>query len=151
MRKIFSSIALFLTVMSLSAYTCGQQGPTPPSVTLTWVQGTPPTGYTIAFNCVYRGTAPGVYTIPALFCSTAPITSYLDSSVTRGDTYDYAVTATVKGLAESAYSNNAVAAVPAQPGGITPPSLQPPVDASLRNQERNGTVTSLVAKADYGR
>lgn len=95
-------LSLFCVILACTACPA-QNGPTPPSVTLHWIQapaGTNP----IAKNCVYRGTASGVYTLPALFCSTAPIISYKDLQVTRGTKYFYAVTASDSVGAESAYS-----------------------------------------------
>lgn len=150
MKSIFRSLAMFVLVVVTSGYTCqGQQGPTPPSVSLTWSQGVPPSGKTISFNCVYRGSVAQVYTIPALFCSSTPISSYTDTSVVRGSTYHYAVTATITGLAESGFSNDAPAAVPAQPGGITPPGVNPTVDAKLEAPKQKGVVTDLFATVTY--
>jgi fibronectin type 3 domain-containing protein len=112
--KILQSAALSLFVMFASSFACSQNGPTAASVVLTWNQSTT-AGVTA--NCVYRGTSSGQYKIPALFCSTAPITSYTDLSVQRGTTYFYAVTAQV-GPTESGYSNE----VSAMPIPVNPPS-----------------------------
>jgi hypothetical protein len=119
--KRLLSITCF--VLFCCAYSCGQNGPTPPSVVLTWTQSTGPG--TITANCVYRGATAGNYTLPALFCSTTPITTYTDTTVTRGTTYNYAVTAKV-GATEGGYSNNAAAAVPLAPA---PPVLNVNVQA----------------------
>jgi hypothetical protein len=104
-------------ILCCSAYSCGQNGPTPPSVTLNWTQSTGPG--TITANCVYRGSVVGTYTLPAIFCSTAPVTTYTDLTVTRGTTYHYAVTAKA-GATEGGYSNDATAAIPVAPA---PPNL----------------------------
>lgn len=111
MKRFFQSFALAVFVMFSASFSCAQNGPTLPSVQLSWAQSTA-TGVTA--NCVYRGTASKTYTIPALFCSTAPIVSYTDLTVARGTTYYYAVTAQVN-KAESGYSNEAVAPVPSLP------------------------------------
>lgn len=104
MKLRILTFALLLTAIACPA----QNGPTQPSVTLNWTQSTT-TGVTK--NCVYRGTATGVYAKPALFCSTAPITSYQDQQVTRGTTFFYAVTASVGGT-ESNFSNEVTATPP---------------------------------------
>lgn len=126
-----------------------QNGPTLPSVDLTWNQGT---GLGITANCVYRGTAPGVYTLPAIFCSTTFITTYTDTTVTRGTTYHYAVTAKI-GAQESGYSNDATAAVPST---IAPPVLGTPVMTKLTSptpdcgddgMPKKGDETCIAAKS----
>lgn len=93
-------------------YSChAQNGPTSPSVTLSWVQSTGNTN-PIAKNCIYRGSAIGTYSLPALFCSTAPITTFKDTTVTRGSTFHYAVTAQDTLGAESAFSLDVAATPP---------------------------------------
>jgi hypothetical protein len=96
--------ALLPVGLLLMAFSCNaQNGPTPPAINLSWVQSIGSTN-PIAKNCVYRGTSSLVYTLPALFCSTAPVTSYNDTAVSRGTTYFYALTAIDTKGAESAYS-----------------------------------------------
>jgi hypothetical protein len=123
MRKFLQSVLLGMVVMLATSYSChAQQGPTQPSVSLSWTQSTS-TGVTA--NCVYRGSASGSYTLPALFCSTAPITTYTDSTATASTTYWYAVTAKV-GASESAYSVPLQVIVPANPNaptGLTAPTV----------------------------
>lgn len=123
--RTLKSILVFMVVLFTASFSCAQNGPTPPSVKLSWTQSTAPG---VTANCVYRGTTAGVYALPALFCSTLPITTYLDSTVARGTTYHYAVTAQVAAQ-ESNYSNDAIAIVPA---AITPPVLNGnPVETKL--------------------
>lgn len=110
-----------------AVYSCGQNGPTKPSVVLSWTQSITPG---ITANCIYRGSVSGQYTIPALYCSTTPIVTYTDATVARGGTYYYAMTARLNAI-ESGYSNEVAAAVPT----IAPPTgagaqetkLRPPV------------------------
>lgn len=136
--KKFTQIVLTLVACTfLVAPSCGQNGPTQPSVKLTWTQSTA-TGVTA--NCVYRGSATGTYTLPALFCSTAPITSYVDTTVQRGTTYHYGVTAQV-GATESGYSNDAVAPVPNAP---PPPTNNSP--SQITKLEKPGAVPVLNAQ-----
>lgn len=118
MKKIYCLLLLPVCLV-LTAYSCGQNGPTIPSATLSWTQSTTPG---VTANCVYRGTTAGTYQKPALFCSTAPITTYTDLTVQRSTTYHYAVTAQI-GLVEGPYSNDAVAAIPAAPAA---PTVNPP-------------------------
>jgi cellulose 1,4-beta-cellobiosidase len=126
MKTIARILLVILAATLLPAATChAQNGPTPPSVKLSWTQSTAPG---VTANCVYRGAAAGTYALPALYCSTIAIATYTDTTVTRGTTYHYAVTAQV-GSQESAYSNDATAVVPAT---ITPPTVQtPPVETKL--------------------
>lgn len=119
-HRIISLAVLLL--LSLNS-TC-QNGPTPPSVQLSWTQST---SSGVTANCVYRGAAAGVYVLPALFCSTAPTVSYTDLTVTRGSTYHYAVTAQI-GAQESGYSNDVTAIIPPT---IPPPVPKPPVETRL--------------------
>jgi hypothetical protein len=129
MKKVFCGIVLLA-----ATFACAQgNGPTVHSVTLNWTQGAPSTGGTLTQNCIYRGTAAGVYAPAAIFCSAIPVTTYADLTVTGGTNFHYAVTLveTVSGVTkpvESAYSNDALAAVPGSP---TPPTLGPSVTASV--------------------
>lgn len=119
-------------MLLMTAYSChGQNGPTPPSATLNWTQST---NSGVSSNCVYRGTASGAYALPALFCSSAPITSYKDSAVTRGTDYFYAVTARLSSGAETPYSNEVKA---------TPPVLNPPTGLGA-------TILTLIAVPKTG-
>lgn len=89
-------------------------GITPPKVTLNWTQSTSPN---LANNCIYRGlTTGGPYT--QLFCSASPSTQYVDSTVTRGTTYFYVVTAIDINGIESINSNETKAIVIS----VTPPT-----------------------------
>ena len=59
---------------------------------------------------VYRGNQTGgPY---SKISSLLPATSYIDASVSSGQTYYYVVTALGSGSQESGYSNEAVAAIP---------------------------------------
>ena len=77
------------------------------SVTLSWTASTS----TVVGHNVYRGTqSGGPYSV--LNSSPDASTSYKDSNVRAGSTYYYVVTAVNSSGAESAYSNQAQAAVP---------------------------------------
>lgn len=111
MKLRSTALPTIVTVLAL-AFSCNaQNGPTQPSVTLTWTQSTGSTN-PISKNCVYRGTATGVYSLPALFCSTSPVTTYKDTTVVRGTQYFYVVTAQDTTGAESGYSNEVGAKSP---------------------------------------
>ena len=73
----------FLTVLSVLFFSLGstcQNGPVAPKSILSWNQVTP---VGVAYNCVYRGSTTGVYTLPALWCSTnIPITAASEVSTT---------------------------------------------------------------------
>lgn len=133
--RAFRVLPLMFTLM----YSChAQNGPTSPSVQLNWTQSTTPG---VTANCVYRGTATKVYTMPALFCSTAPIVSYTDNSVVRGTTYFYAVTAQA-GKIESQFSNEATAPVllvnpPSGTGSVESKVIMPKLhDQGMRLEAR---------------
>ena len=114
MKKLLCLPILIL----LCAFSChAQNGPTVPSVVLSWTQSTT-TGVT--GNCVYRSLGSGTTPAPpAIFCSTTAITTYTDTTVTVGDVYVYAVTALANG-AESAYSATfTTPAIPADPNAVT--------------------------------
>lgn len=136
MRKILSILAFSL--LSISA-TC-QNGPTKPSVSLSWAQSTA-TGVTA--NCIYRGSAAGTYSLPALFCSTAPITSYTDTTVSPGTVYHYAVTAQVS-TTESQFSNDGLADVPALPAAPTL-NTPGPVTGKLQKPQSKDAPADVVA------
>jgi fibronectin type 3 domain-containing protein len=78
------------------------------SVTLTWTASTS-TGVT-GYNLYRSQTSGGPYT--QVNTSLISGTSYMDSSVTAGQTYYYVVTAVGSGGSQSSYSNQASAAVP---------------------------------------
>lgn len=125
MKFILLRSILPIYLLFAAAYSCGQNGPTQPTVNLSWTQSTTPG---VTANCVYRGsTVAGKYDLPAMFCSTLPVTSFTDQTVVRGTTYHYAVTAQV-GKTEGGYSNDAVATVPQSPA---PPSLNLPTETKM--------------------
>lgn len=138
MRKV---IIVLMSLVFCCAYSChAQNGPTQPNVALTWTQSTT-TGVTK--NCVYRGTSnAGSYVTPALFCSTVPIVSYTDSTVTASTTYHYAVTASV-GTTESAFSNDVTAVVPASPNA---PTLNTPTETGKLNKNSATLVARVIWK-----
>lgn len=131
MKRLLQATLLAVFVIATNAFTCAQNGPTQPQVNLTWTQSTTPG---ITGNCVYRGSTAGVYTLPAIFCSTAAITTYTDNSVQASTTYHYAVTAQ-KGSTESQYSNDATAVVPALPN---PPTLNNPTETGAAKKTTAG-------------
>ena len=139
--KAFKYIFSILSLVLLSIGATCQNGPTQPYISLSWTQGTG--GATVTSNCVYRGTAAGVYTLPAIYCSTTPITSYTDNTVVNGNTYHYAVTARA-GTNESAYSNDAFATVTLP----TAPVLNTPTAAKLKKPSDSNT-TNLVADVHW--
>jgi|SRR5271166_940921 len=137
LSRALSGVCMFIFVFATCSFSCAQNGPTNPSVTLSWVPSTTtsPAGTGI---CVYKGTVANTYTKPALACSDTSTlgftgcvagvcTGYLDSSLTatnRGTTYHYAVSEKFGTNTESAYSNDATAAIP----NLNPPTLNPPVE-----------------------
>lgn len=124
MKSIFRRILMVLSIGLFSISATCQNGPSPaPTTVLSWTQGAN-NGTTITANCVYRGTVAGIYTLPALYCSSTPITTYTDTTVVAGVTYHYAVTAKA-GTLESAYSNDATAVIPTMPGA---PVLGTPIE-----------------------
>lgn len=116
---------LVLLAIFLALPLAAQTGPTPPSATLSWAQSTT---QGVTKNCVYRGAAAGAYGIPALFCSTVPITSYTDATIVRGTTYHYAVTALFNAGQESAYSNDIA---------VTSPLLNAPTGLNATQVAKN--------------
>jgi chitinase len=117
MRRIAQTLLLAAFTMFATAYSCGQNGPTQPTVVLTWTQSTTAG---VTKNCIYRGTVSGQYSLPGTCIPVA--TTYTDTTPVAGTTYFYAVTAQV-GAAESAYSTPANVPVPANPNA--PTSLTP--------------------------
>lgn len=105
MKKFF--VVLLLCIAAFAAPTVHQVG-------LSWSQST---SSGLTGNCVYRGAVSGgPYT--QLSCSSAPVTTYTDTSVVGGQTYYYVVTA-VSGTQESGYSNEFKAVIPLSPSAPT--------------------------------
>ena len=129
MRKYLSLVSILVFTLLFSGYACSQNGPTTASVALSWTQST---SAGVTANCVYRGSVAGTYAKPALFCSTAPITSYVDTSVARGSTWHYSVTAQA-GALEGSYSNDVTAAVPLAPAA---PTVNNPTYTKLEKSEK---------------
>ena len=140
--KTLMLLALSL-VLFLGSSTC-QNGPTAPTVVLTWTPGTPVTGQTVAQYCIYRGLVVGVYTQPAITCISSSLTTYTDTTVARGTTYHYAVTARSV-TTESGYSNDAIAPVPLAPNA---PTVGTPTEAEYHPPVGNDVVW-LAAKVVY--
>jgi hypothetical protein len=139
--RVLSCISLLFLTLFTCAYSCGQNGPTQPSVVLTWTQSAT-SGVTA--NCVYRSTGSGTTPAPpAIYCSTAAITTYTDTSVAASTNYVYAVTAKV-GATEGGYSNTASAAIPAAPAA---PSSLTTSDIVAQNKKPSGTLQAKVAWA----
>ena len=139
--RVLSLPILFFAMM----FSCqAQNGPTQPSVLLTWTQSATPG---VTANCVYRGTTAGVYALPAIFCSTAPITSYKDTSVQRGQTYQYGVTAKISAT-EGPYSNNVQAVIPQAPAA---PALNTPstITDITKSSPLTPRVSNLEAKVEW--
>jgi hypothetical protein len=120
-------------------YSChGQQGPTQPSVSLSWTQSNTPG---VTANCVYRSTGAGTTPAPpAIFCSTTPVTSYIDNGVTANTTYVYAATAKI-GSTEGAYSNDVTAAIPISPNA---PNLNPPSETGESKPGKEPNLQAVV-------
>jgi hypothetical protein len=137
MKRFLQSFTLAVFTMFSMGLTChAQQGPTQPTVVLTWTQSTTAG---ITGNCVYRGTVSGTYSLPGICFK--PGTTYTDTTPTPGTTYYYAVTAQA-GAAESAYSVPAQVAVPANPNaptGLTAPTVtwNKPLDIHGTNDAMN--------------
>jgi fibronectin type 3 domain-containing protein len=111
---------VLIYLMFAAMYSCGQNGPTQPTVVLSWTQSTTPG---VTKNCIYRGASSGVYALPGT-CIAAN-TTYTDSTAVPGATYFYAVTAQVSGT-ESAYSAPVSVSVPTSPSaptGLTAPTV----------------------------
>jgi hypothetical protein len=85
----------------------GTQQQSQHSVALSW---DPSSSQVIGYNVYRRAGSSGSYT--KINTSVDPATSYTDTSVQSGQTYDYVTTAVDSSNAESAYSNQATAAIP---------------------------------------
>jgi len=134
MKRFAQSLLLALFVCFTATWTCAQNGPTFPSVVLTFTNVAQPTGVTATGNCIYRGSASGNYVLPALFCSTLPISTYSDNTPAASTTYWYAVT-TKAGTTESQYSTPVqvvIGAAPVPPTGLTAPTV------TAKNQTSQG-------------
>ena len=145
MKRFAQSFVLAVFTMFSLGLTCNaQNGPTQLQVVLNWTQSTT---VGVTANCVYRSTGTGsVPAPPAIFCSTAPITTYTDSSVAANTTDVYAVTAKV-GQTESGYSNTATAVVPANPNA--PSGLQAPTVTENRQNGLGMQANTLQAKVEW--
>jgi hypothetical protein len=85
----------------------GTQQQSQHSVALSW---DPSSSQVIGYNVYRRVGSSGSYT--KINTSVDAATSYMDTSVQSGQTYDYVTTAVDSSNAESAYSNQATAAIP---------------------------------------
>jgi hypothetical protein len=117
MIKPFVTVfTLFVTALCLCAFSCqAQNGPTQHQVVLAITPSVTPG---VTGICIYRGSAAGTYAMPALSCSSSPITTFTDTSVVSGTTYHYAATAQIVtgvGTEESSYSNDVSATIPVSP------------------------------------
>lgn len=86
------------------------------SVTLTWIQSADLSNPPVAgsgYN-VYRSQTPGAEAAPPLNASLLTELTYVDTTVTGGQTYDYVVTAMSAGV-ESVHSTEAQVKVPLSP------------------------------------
>ena len=155
-----------LSTLILVLFAIGCHGQVPPAtahkVTLTWqapVAGSTWSGCTTTAPCVYAvyrctgdSTACGTLSSTAwteiTTTTTRPSgTSYVDTVVTGGTTYTYAVE-TVQGTDNSGPSNTTTATIPQTPGS---PTLGPPTTAKLdklkpkkfNNDTEVATVTNL--------
>lgn len=108
MKKLLLAICLLMFASSAFA------DPTVHSSTLAWTQST---SSGITANCVYRSAVNNT-SYSQIFCSTAPITSYVDLTVVGGTQYFYKVTAKA-GTQESGYSNEVSGTVPLSPAAPT--------------------------------
>jgi hypothetical protein len=108
MRKTLQSCALAVFVIFSTAYSChSQNGPNPPQAIATWIQAVPTSSSgPVTANSVYRcSPSPCSPAPPAIYTSTAPVTTYTDGTIVAGTSYVYAVTAHF-GAVEGPYSNN---------------------------------------------
>jgi hypothetical protein len=145
MKYIGQSVATFLLVMLLSGYSCGQTGPTPNSVSLSWTQCVPPPNKTVTLNNVYRcATASCTPAPPAIYTSTAAIVAYVDTTVLQATNYTYTVTCTDSDSVESGYSNQVS---PPPIPQFTPPVQNPAKSAELTKPDKMPKM--LVAKLVY--
>jgi hypothetical protein len=93
MKKLLSLALLLLAVTPAFAAH---------SNSLTWTQTTDP----VALNCVFKSaTKGGENAANPLFCSTSPITAYIDAAVNPGDSNYYTVDAVNAAGKASGFSN----------------------------------------------
>lgn len=147
MKRIFGSICLAVFVCLCTSFSChAQNGPTQPTVQLTWVQSTT-TGVTSnhVYRCTQTGSTACVPAPPAVFGSTAPIASYTDSTVAPSTVYVYAVTASIN-TTESQYSTPVTAAIPASPNAPTGLAAPTVTGALALPKEKRGSADGLVAR-----
>jgi hypothetical protein len=108
MKKTLQLLALSVFTMCSMSLSCpAQNGPTQPQAIATWIQAVPTSSSgPVTANSVYRCSpspcSPGP---PAIYTSTAPVTTYSDPTIVAGTSYVYAVTAHF-GAVEGPYSNN---------------------------------------------
>lgn len=114
-KSVLCSVLFLLCVMTSTAHanTPGQH-----NVSLSWQDSD---GTIVSYN-VYRGTAPGVCSGTPTPYATSASKSYVDSSVTAGTQYTYAVSGVNAAGGESACSAEAQITVPSSPQ--TPTGLQ---------------------------
>jgi hypothetical protein len=104
---VFDSNATNSPSTETLAGTGTQQQQSQHSVALTW---DPSTSQVVGYNVYRRNGSTGSYA--KLNPSVSTTTSYTDSSVQSGQTYDYVTTAVDSNNVESVYSNQATAAIP---------------------------------------
>jgi hypothetical protein len=104
---VFDSNATNSPTTETLAGTGTQQQQSQHSVALNW---DPSTSQVVGYNVYRRIASTGSYA--KLNSSVTPATTYTDSSVESGQTYDYVTTAVDSNNVESAYSNQATAAIP---------------------------------------
>jgi fibronectin type 3 domain-containing protein len=108
MKRVILIIALLAVNLSASASH---------QVALSWTQTTDP----VALNCIFRSaTSGGENPSSPLYCSTAPIVAYTDTTVTAGATWYYTVDAVSSSGVASGMSNEVKTVIPLLP----PTSLQ---------------------------
>jgi hypothetical protein len=139
MKRAAQSFALSLFVMFTAAYSCGQNGPTQPSVTISYTQSTTPG---ITANCLYRSTT-STPVLPGT-CSSNAATTLTDSTPTAGTTYNYWVTAQV-GATESAYAGPVSVPVPSNPNAPTNPGVK----QVTKNDMPGDAPSDIVAKVTW--
>lgn len=146
-----TSCLLSMVVTMACSFTCSaQNGPSTPSVKLTWANTAAPSGQTLAINNLYRCTGASCTPAPpAIFTSASPVLTFTDNAVSAGTSYNYAVTestevtGTTTPLTESGYSNIALAAIPTAPGA---PTLGTPATTGKNDMPAKDGTT--VAKSD---
>lgn len=118
MRQAFGIAPCLLLLLCGMSTNASANTPGQHSVSLNWQDSD---GTIVSYN-VYRGTAPGVCSGTPTPYATSASKSYVDSSVTAGTQYTYAVSGVNAAGGESACSAEAQVAVPSSPQ--TPTGLQ---------------------------